>query len=134
MWGDQTATVSYVPADTDLHYAPIVTDHAVTVSTANRRPTLTFTQPADDEAPPGTLEDYPVGVADPDITAGDLEVIAPGDTATNPANAVTVTVSVDRADVVSKAYYSAGRVYVEMGISSCCAGSRRGRMPVSARW
>ena len=45
VWAGQTATVTYDPADTDDHSAPILTDETVTVSTANSRPTITFTPP-----------------------------------------------------------------------------------------
>ncbi len=93
----QPVTVSYDPADADFHDAPVFTDQAVTIGTTNRRPTVTVT-PTTGNLPRAVETGFAVNVADPDIPSG-LEIIVPGDTATNPANAVTVTLSADRADV-----------------------------------
>ncbi|MDE0023132.1 MAG: SwmB domain-containing protein, partial [Spirochaetaceae bacterium] len=108
----QTVTVSYDPADADFHDAPVFTDQAVTIGTTNRRPTVTAAETTRN-LPPRSLTSFEVDVADPDIPSG-LEIIVPGDTATNPANAVTVTLSADRADVGESLYYAAGRVYFQL--------------------
>ena len=113
VWGGQTATVSYAPADTGLHTAPIVTGHAVTVSTANRPPTITFTAPTG-TTPPGDLVNFPFTVADPDIDDADLEIIVPGETPTDAANALTLSISAEPADVIDRLYYAGGAVYVKV--------------------
>ena len=102
----QTVTVSYDPADADFHDAPVFTDQAVTVSTANRRPVITGSWAG--AAPAGTPSSAAVSITDPDIADADLEIIAPGETATVAANAVTVALSADRDDVMESLGYAGG--------------------------
>ncbi|MYE13318.1 MAG: hypothetical protein F4X99_17030 [Gammaproteobacteria bacterium] len=101
--GGQTATVSHRPGDSPT--SAFFTDHAVTVTTANNVPTAAVADAAHlaQNAPPGVLKTAGVVFADPDVAAGDLDIVAPGETPANAANALTVAVTADRPDVVVEA-------------------------------
>ena len=103
VWAGQTVTLSHTATDDpntprDDPKTVGFTDRAVTNDSTNNAPTLS----ADPDALTGrnlatrTNVFASVVIADPDIAAGDLEIIGPGDTPTNAANALTVTVSAVR--------------------------------------
>ena len=81
------------------------------MNATNNRPTVTVADEDQltNDAPPGLLRTATgIAFADPDIAAADLEIIAPGDTPTDVANALTVTVTAEPANVVENMGYNSG--------------------------
>ena len=109
-WGGDTVTVSHRPGASPT--SAFFRDFPVTVNTSNRRPTATVAD-AEHLAPnaaPDALTTAGIVFADPNIAAGDLEIIVPTETDPNPtptADQLLVTVTAEPANAVKDMGYAA---------------------------
>ena len=121
-WGGDTVTVSHRPgAEPDVGLLQELRGDGEHED--NSRPTAAVADTDDlaQDAPPGVRRTAGIAFADPDIADGDLEIVAPGETPAVAANALTVAVTAEPADLVKELGYDAGQQQAYFTIKDAAA-------------
>ncbi|MCE2518359.1 MAG: hypothetical protein J4G15_00815 [Alphaproteobacteria bacterium] len=127
VWAGDTVTVSHSPPENPQTVG--FTDEAVTNSETNHRPAVSTTESLAATVQPGATHALVVTYSDSDIDPGSILLATPGGTSTSPDDTLTITATVDPADVIGSTHIggvvgdrtSARLTFIMKDLTALCA-------------